>query len=514
MRTGVRTRIRKHRTNSPPTRATERGRICVLVAALAGVGACSLAPDPAPPPQVDRVPEAFVGAEVVGPADGLRWWTSFADPSLNSLVDTVLAANLDIVGAYARVREAQALARVSRAALFPGVEATGSASEQRSPANSGFGQQFAQLLGGAAGDSTGDPGGDEDAAVRRFETTTYSLSVGLSYEVDFWGRASNDAQAAARDFLATEADMELVRLGVLAETVTAYFQIVDLRERIALTTATIDVLREREALSRDRYDRGLVGSFELYQVRADLRNAESTLPDLRTQLADARARLSVLAGRYSTEFTSALDGRMEPVTVLDPVPVGLPADLLGQRPDVRAAQERYEAARLRVGARKAELLPRLTLSGSVGLQSADANGLFNLDQWFSNLAAGLTAPLFQGGRLRANVTAAEARYAQQAAALGSTVLAAVEEVETSLVRYREGRVRLQALEAQLEEAQSSVSLQANRYRSGVSGYPDYLDALRNELGVQSILSLARQQVALALLGVHRALGGGWIEEPR
>lgn len=508
-----------HRTITPPKRATERVRTWVLVVALGAVGACSLAPDPAPPPQVDRVPEAFVGAEVAGPADGLRWWTSFADPTLNALVDTVLAANLDIVGAYARVREAQALARVSRAALFPAVDATGSASDQRSPANSGFGQQFAQLLGGAAGDSTGDPGGsgggdDEDAALRRFETTTYSLSVGLSYEVDFWGRAGNDAQAAAREFLATEADMELVRLGVLAETVTAYFQIVDLRERIGLTTATIDVLQEREALSRDRYDRGLVGSFELYQVRADLRNAESTLPELTTQLADARARLSLLAGRYSTEFTEALDGPMEPVTVLDPVPVGLPADLLGQRPDVRAAQERYEAARLRVGARKAELLPRLTLSSSVGLQSAEANGLFDLDQWFSNLAAGLTAPLFQGGRLRANLTAAEARYAQQAAALGSTVLSAVGEVETSLVRYREARVRLQALEAQLEEARSSVGLQANRYRSGVSGYPDYLDALRSELGVQSFLSLARRQVALALLGVHRALGGGWIEEQR
>jgi outer membrane protein TolC len=199
--------------------------------------------------------------------------------------------------------------------------------------------------------------------------------------------------------------------------------------------------------------------------------------------------------------------------VSDPVPAGLPADLLWQRPDVRAAGERLEAARLRVGARKAERLPSISLTGSLGLQSSSADGLFDISQWFSNLAAGLTAPLFLGGRLNANLDAAEARYAQQVAIYGRSVLTAVGEVESALLSYREERARYELLQAQLDQAEASVALQAERYRSGVAEYTDFLDALRIRLNVATTLTGSARDVALARLAVHRALGGGWVVSP-
>jgi outer membrane protein TolC len=172
-----------------------------------------------------------------------------------------------------------------------------------------------------------------------------------------------------------------------------------------------------------------------------------------------------------------------------------------------------EAARLRVGARRAELLPSITLSGSLGLQSSTPDGLFDVSQWFSNLTAGLTQPLFQGGRLRANLDASEARYAQQLASHGKTVLTAVGEVEAALVRHREELGRYQTLSDQLMEAQASVSLQEERYRSGVGAYTDYLDALRVLLTTQTTLSSSIRDVAIARLAVHRALGGDWARLP-
>jgi outer membrane protein TolC len=248
---------------------------------------------------------------------------------------------------------------------------------------------------------------------------------------------------------------------------------------------------------------------ELYQVRLDLRTVQASVPQLETQLADAEGRMAVLIGKFSGRVGELLASELDPTLPLDAIDTGIPADLLLQRPDLRAAAERLEAARFRVGARKAQLLPTLSLSGSVGQQSSDPAGLFDAGQWFSNLVGGLTAPIFQAGRLRNNVKAAEAQYVQFGAAFGRTVLTAVYEVETSLTGYEQERERHALLTSQRGEAQASADLQAQRYAAGVVGYADYLDALRTLLGVQSNLSAAGTDLALARLAVHRALGGGW-----
>ena len=470
---------------------------------LLAATACSFAPAPQVPQPVADLPETFLESEGGADYAPLEWWRDFEDPTLDALIDSALVSNLDLVEAVARVEQARARSGIAWADLFPQIQAGADATKTNQPANTGIGGAFL----GLNPDST--PAGP---TLDRFDFTTYSASLGFSWELDFWGRARNDGRAAVADLMASRADLDAARLGVLSETISTYFQIADLRERVGLTRETADVLEEREALTVTRYDRGLVSSLELYQVRLDLRTAQASLPQIEIQLADAEGRMAVLLGRYAGRIEGLLGEVLDPVQVTRPIDTGIPADLLLQRPDVRAAAERLEAARFRVGARKAQLLPTLTLSGSAGRQSQDVGGLFDADQWFTNLIAGLTAPIFQGGRLRNNVELAEAQYTQFAAAFGRTVLTAVYEVETSLRRYEEERQRYGLLTSQQDEARASADLQSRRYSAGVAGYTDYLDALRTLLGVQSTLSAAGTDLALARLGVHRALGGGWTDD--
>lgn len=505
-----------------------------LGTALVVASGCSFAPEPTPVVPVQELPDSFATPAAPGEHAPLRWWEDFDDPVLDALLDTALVANLDLREATARLTESRALAGVALADLLPQVSGSADATRSSNPNNAGFGQQIGELLRLlAGGDSTdtgdgppgdggdgdgGDGGGDGDGdgdeeggPPDRFAQTVYSASVTVAWELDFWGRARNDRAAAVQDLVASQADLHAARLTVLAETITAYFEWVDLSRRVRLTEEVVGVLEERAALTETRYDRGLVTSFELYQIRQELQNARAGLPQLRTQVADVERRLALLTGRHLPAVRPLLAGGGDPSVPTDPIPAGLPSDLLVQRPDVWAAARRFEAARLRVGARKAELLPGINLSATVGLQAAEAEELFRIDQWFSNLVAGLTAPLFQGGRLRANLSAAEARYAQQLAVYGRTVLTAIGEAEVALVRYRQELDRFTFLQEQLQEARSSAELQADRYAAGVAGYPDYLDALRNRLTVESTLAQAGRDLALARLTVHRALGGSWTE---
>ena len=468
--------------------------------------ACSFAPPPSVPAPVAEMPGDFSVRLASGEHEPLEWWRTFRDPVLDAVVDSVLASNFDLAEAVARVRQARARARMANAAFFPSVGVSGAVQDQDIPTDAGIGAQIQALgLGGEPGDTIAG-----FVLPERLEVTTYSVSADFAYELDFWGRARNDARAAGAEYLASESDLHAARIGILAETITTYFDIVSLRRQTALARETVDVLLERETLASASYDRGLIDSYMLYQVRQDLRNTQAGLPQLETQLAGAEARLAVLLGGYRTDMDRIVPDSLAPEQAATPVPSGIPADLLYQRPDVRAAGQRLDAARYSLGARRAELLPSISLSGSIGLASAAADDLFDVQQWFTNLAANLLGPIFQGGRLRNNVAFAKARFDQAAAIYGRTVVTAVNEVETALAGLGNEDRRHAFFHSQREEAQASVDLQSRRYESGVVGYTDYLDALRTLLNVEAALAGASRDLALARLAVHRALGGAWV----
>jgi multidrug efflux system outer membrane protein len=495
---------------------------------LAGglLGGCSLAPNlPAPEAKRD-LPETFGSApgDTLLPAaatdtarsDAQQWWTAFGDTALTALVDTALAANLDLRSAQARLRELAAQFRIARAPLFPSVNASGQVSYQSQPANTGIG---GAIGGGGNGDGPGGPpgggnGGQQQQAVpSRFEFTTYQTTLGVSYELDFWGRVRSQRKAALNQYFASAADLQTARISVVSQTISTYFQIASLRRQVALGRQSIDLLQQRLAITEDRYARGLVSSFQVSSLRQSLEAARAEQPQLESQLYDARSRLAVLLGRFAGQQQAVLPDSIPAAPALSPVPAGLPADLLMQRPDVRAGVLRLEAARQQIGVARAELLPSLSLTAQGGTQSSELASLVDLDQRFANFVAQLTAPLFQGGRLRANVDAAEARYEQQAMAYQNTVLTAFREVKAGLVAYEKQTERFRFLQDQVAAARSSFQTQRDRYERGIGDVLALLDAERTLVQAQTRRAAARLAVVNARLALHRALGGAWTDAP-
>jgi NodT family efflux transporter outer membrane factor (OMF) lipoprotein len=456
------------------------------------LGSCiSMAPQPEVPQIAADIPANFPAQEEHQSYDPVAWWQDFQDPVLDSIVEQALAQNLDIAEAAARVAQANAQARLSRAALLPSLDGTAGANYSSTP-----------LSGSAFGNFPGGPS--------RLESESYSIGLSASYEVDLFGSASDDLRAARADAIATEQDYRAARLATAAETISAYFEIVDARHQIEMTLLTADVLADRVAQTEERYQRGLSQSFELYQVRQDLRSVEASLPVRETALKAAEGRLALLLAEYPEEVDKLLATTLTPRLVAKDIPAGLPADLLSQRPDVAAAWERLEAARLRIGARRAERFPTLRLTASTGAQGANPSDALDVGQnWLLSLAANVIQPIIDGGRISANIQSARAVYDQRAAAYGRSVLSAYREATVAIDAYEEQRQRYSLILAQLAEAQAILDLQAERYRSGVGDYVGYLDALRSLYQVESSLSGAGRDAALARLGVHRALGGDW-----
>lgn len=482
----------------------------VMVIALLTLGGCAnFAPDSTAPAISASLPEQFNAPAAPGSYSPSRWWADFEDPILNTLLDKAIVDNLDIAEASARLRAAEAQARVSKSGLFPQINAGLNANRSDTPlSGTGF--------GAAAGPSDGADGGATNisGAPTRLQFDNYSSSLAFSYELDIWSRLSNTARAGRADAIASAADFQAVRLAIMAETITSYFDIVDAHHQIALTNQIINISRDRLEQTENRYLRGLVSSFELNQLRQDFRNLQANLPTRKKQLARIEGQLAVLTGQYSQTLLPMLDQKLTPKLIFTSVPSGLAIDLLEQRPDIFAQGARLDAARFNLGARKAERFPSLNLTANSGTQAGNPSGVLDIfDNWVLNLGAGLTAPLFQGGRIKANIEIADAVYAQQTAVYARTVLNAYQEVETAIRGYEADRTRYRLLFSQLDEARAATELQSRRFSGGVGSYVEYLDVLRAQYQVQSALSSAGRDVALGRLAIHRALGGGWNNGP-
>jgi multidrug efflux system outer membrane protein len=461
-----------------------------------------MALDPVSVPAVEQLPEQFDQAAVEAP-ESLRWWADFQDETLNELVDLALESNLDVVEAVARVEEVRAQYRIGRAPLLPTITAGVDASRFSQPANAG---QFGAIFGGGEE-------GEGDEGPSRFSFSTFGASLGFAYELDFWGRLNSGRRAALADFMATGADLQTIRISIAAETIAAYFELRELQTRQQILESVVDILAERGTLTEGRYQRGVATSIELYQIQQDLNATRAGLPLLGSQITAARGRLALLLGRYPHEVDELLQASEDPAVSSEPIPAGLPSEMLAGRPDLQASALRLEASRQRVGERVAARFPSISLTGSTGTQSGELADLLRADQWFTNLITSLTAPIFSGGRLKAEQQAAEARYEQEAVRYARSVLTAFQEVDASLAAFDGQRQRKLVLDEQLLAAEASSEAQLRRVELGVGDYVGYLDALRTLLNVRDTQASAERDLATARLNVHRALGGTWVAPP-
>jgi multidrug efflux system outer membrane protein len=430
------------------------------------------------------VPEAYradIPPEQAASIADLPWWEMHRDPVLQGLIREAIQNNQDLALAAARVVEAGALVGVSRADLFPQLAAQADAAR---------GRPSREILPGAETDDR------------------FGLSLGLTWELDIWGRIRNAADAARADLLATEEGRRAVVLGLVASVASSYLQLRELDLELEIAQRNTVSRQGTVELFRARADGGVGNDLELNQARADLAVTAAAIPDTERQIALVEHQLCVLLARPPgpIERGDALPDAAGPI-----LPSGVPAALLQRRPDLLAAEQSLVAATHRVGVARADRLPRLALTGSVGLDSLDAGTLFTGDAAAWSIGASLFAPLFQGGRLASLEEAARARMEGSIAAYRSAVLTALREVSDAAVGYRKLEAVLAEVDRQVEATVAAERLARMRYEGGVADYLEVLDSQRQSYGAE--LTQARTRLARLLYAVelYRALGGGWQE---
>jgi len=455
--------------------------MALLMPALA---ACSLheVERDRPLPIAAPLPERFVeGGVIETPIE--RWWASFADPRLDRLVDEVLAGNLDLKRAWARVAQAEAVARGADAALFPKLNAQAGVSGSRTVFD----------LGAPIG-------------VRSNETTSFSLGASATYELDLWGRVGHATDAAANDVLATREDMAAMALSLSARITDAWLQRAGEQMLLALVARQEAASQRMVELVEQRFAAGLASSLEVYQQRLQLAAVRAQRPLVEARLAVFAHQLAILTGRPPGALALE-DAEFLPEPPPAP-PTGVPADLLERRPDVRGAFLRVLAADHRVGQAIAAQYPTLALSGSTGFQSPDLLELF--ERWVWSLVANLVAPLFDGGQRSAEVDRARAQLEELVAAYGQTLLTALGEVEDALVQERRQREHIAVVDEQLTLARAAHAEARTRYVNGLGTYLEVLTTERSEQQAEQALLQARRQALAYRVQLHRALGGTWM----
>ena len=470
-----------------------RSFLLVMVASI-GSGACSLTP------QLEdsavALPDQYREASERAASSQFEWWHEFNSPNLNQAIDTVLARNLDIEVAVARVQELQHRFRITRAAQLPSVNAGARREQQDLPSNTG--------IGGQLGERIRVPGGG--VFPERFEFTTYSASLGLGFELDFWGRARANSRAAVSEYLASQSDFRTVILGVIAETIATWLELTERQQAKELLEQDNALLAMRVDIAADRHGRGLMDSAELRSLQQMLAVGEAEVPIIDSHIEVAMGRLAVLMGQ-----AEAAPMEMEPWTVEDlpDIPSGLPSDLLQERPDVVAAYERLVAAGERIGAARAARFPSFALTGSAGTQSSLLSDIVQTGQNFFTLGADLAAPLFNGSAGKANVEAARSRYRQHMAEYEKVVLTAFTDVETALINLTNQKERHRSLQDAAANAVENAVRGEYRYETGIGDVDLLLEARRNVIRIRMIVAASERAVAEARLSVHRSLGGAW-----
>jgi len=441
-----------------------------------------MGPDYRRPDTGIQIPDAYqyTPTELLMPAPDDQWWRVFNDPELNQLVEQVLKNNLDIKRATAAVLEVRAQLVSTRADRFPQVDVQGQAERQ-------------QLPKGTSVDRT---------------STSYDLALPASFEIDLWGRLARAEEAARANLLQAEENRRTVAQTVVAETVTLYLQMETFERAIDIDIQLIESFRRSLNLVESRYRRGLTSVLDVRQARRVLAGAESTLPSLRQDLGTTQQALAVLLGRYP----ETRPPRLQPEDYykrLDPVPPGLPSELLLRRPDIRAAEEQLVALNALVGAAKASRFPRIVLTSTYGYTSEDLDRLFKPENELWSIATGIAQPLFDAGKLRAAQRAAEARYQQGVAEYAKTVLSAFAEVEGAFLTREEQLKRREYVVTFLHEAREAQRIAESRYEKGLTDFLTVLDTQRTRFEAERDLLEVDFTLLNNRVNLHRALGGGW-----
>lgn len=456
-------------------------RIRVVVALAAVLAGCTMVPDYRVP-DVPAPARWDASAEAAAVWPDAEWWRSFGSSELDGFIAQAIADNRNLRAAVARIRQAQAQAKIAGADLYPSLSADGTASRtKRASSNLG---------------TTSRPG-----------FTTYQASLTASYQLDLFGENRATAAAAETRLESSLYDRQTVALTLLSDVAITYFQVVTARERRRLAEETLANAESILELLEQRQSAGTVSDLEVAQQRSAVATQRSALPALQLSERVSLNALAVLLGRPPEDFTIATRTLAE--IRLPAVVAGLPSGLLERRPDLRRAESDLRAANFDVGAARAARFPSLQLTATGGTVSSALSSLFSSGTFFYTLTSSLSAPIFQGGRLQGQEEFNRARFTELIEVYQQAILAAFQDVENALSTADQNGQQYVFTRDAYEQAREAYRLADLRFRVGTVDFLTVLEAQRTVFQAADALAQIDAARYNALVGVYRALGGGW-----
>lgn len=409
------------------------------------------------------------------------WWTTLNDQVLNSLIKRAVANNLDLKKARASIREARAKRGTTAAEKFPGLDATGSGVRNRT------------------GDGTGSVN----------TSTLYRAGLDATWELDIFGGVRRSVEAAEADFEASQEDMRDILVSLLGEVALNYIDVRTYQAQLSAAEGNLDAQKETLQIALWRNQAGLVDELDVQQARYNLESTRSGIPSLRTSLEEAMNRIAVLLAERPGTIHKELEKPGLVPKIPAKVTVGIPADTIRQRPDIRKAERELAAQTARVGEATADLYPKFTLSGALVFEALSSQKLFSTKNETRSGSAAVTWPIFHGGSIRNNIEIQSVLQEKAAINYDATILNAFEEVENVLVAYAEEQNKRDALREAEKAARNALELARYKYQSGMIDFTNILEAQRSLLSFQDQLAQSNGAVISNLVKLYKTLGGGW-----
>ncbi len=465
-------------------------RRVVLSSAMIVLAGCNRGPD-----KVDArldIPAAFRATQASGQAawPSQDWWTGFGSPELNRLIAQARVGNFDIQASIARVAQAEAQIRIAGAALLPALNGTSSANWQ----HLGFGT-------GSSGARTGGRGNGS------LDTRSYGIGLSAAYQLDFWGRNAARRASAVETASFSRFDQRTVALTVVTNVANTWFTALALSDRLAVAKRNVADAEQILAVIRGRLAVGTASALDLASQEALVAGERASIPGFQSQLEQALINLGILTGQ-PPERILARPGTLTTLKLPAPVP-GLPSELLARRPDVASAEAQLAASGFDVTVARTAFYPAVNLTGSAGYQAPALNALINPGGFIASLAAGLTAPIFDGGTLRGQLDQARGRQAELLADYRKTVVQAFTDVDLALTAWRFSSEQERLQQVAVDTARRAAAIARERMLAGTADITTVLTAEATLFNAEDTLAQVRLARVQALLSLYRALGGGW-----
>ncbi len=450
-------------------------------------GCAAVGPDYVPPEI--QVPDVWhtglaedLSLQSASPETLARWWTTLNDPVLSSLMDRAAVNNPDLRKSLLRVREARARRGISEASRFPTLDASAAAAVRRSSESAGTGN----------------------------ETESYSIQFDAGWEIDIFGGVRRGIEASEADMGAAQSDLQDVLVSLLAEVALNYIEARTYQVRLDVTHTNILAQTEILTLNQERFQAGLINELPVRQAQYNLENSRSQIPALRTGLEASMNRLAVLLGEYPGVLHSEIVAPRPIPVASGSIAVGMPMEILRNRPDIRRAERNLAAQTARIGVAVADLYPKFRLTGVFGLESLSVGDiLVPADSRIWQVGPGMNWRLFDGGAIRRNIEVQTLLQEQALIDYESTILLAMEEVENALTAFSEALNRRQSLLYAVESANRAVILARDLFTAGLADFSNVLDAQKSLLSFQNELAVSDGAVTSNLVRLYKALGGGW-----